>query len=114
MLCYKYSTVHYLKEISLMKSLLVSNPYTQGNKDIFWTFLIHILYPIQHLINSISHTKNMCERRFNYMKNNYSKRNIYTKDDHYKVLGLQDNLTYTPSTKSSILGYCIGQNIQLS
>lgn len=43
------------------------------------------------------HTKNMCDRMFNLMKQNYSKRNVYTKTETYRVLGLSDNVTIVPA-----------------
>ena len=45
----------------------------------------------------IGHTKNMCNRMFNLMKQNYSKRNIYKKTETYRVLGLSNNVTIVPA-----------------
>ena len=42
------------------------------------------------------HTKNMCDRMFNQMKRNYRKRNVYTLEDTYKILDLQDNVIVVP------------------
>ena len=42
------------------------------------------------------HTKNMCDRMFNQMKKNYRNRNVYTLEDTYKILDLQDNVIVAP------------------
>ena len=44
------------------------------------------------------HTKNMCDCMYNLMKQNYSKRNTYTKTETYCVLGLSDNIMIVPAT----------------
>ena len=44
------------------------------------------------------HTKNMCDRMFNSMKHRYHHRNIYTLEETYKILNLDDNVTVNPIT----------------
>ena len=43
------------------------------------------------------HTKNMCVFMFNLMKQYYSIRNVYTKTETYRVLGLSDNVMIVPA-----------------
>ena len=43
------------------------------------------------------HTKNMYNRMFNLMKQNYSKRSVYTKTETCHVFGLSDNVTIVPA-----------------
>ena len=44
------------------------------------------------------HTKNMCDRMFNTMKQRYHRRNIYTLEDTYKILNLDEKVTVHPTT----------------
>ena len=47
------------------------------------------------------HTKNMCDRMFNSMKQRYHHRNIYTLEDTYKILNLDDKVTVIPTTSTN-------------
>ena len=47
------------------------------------------------------HTKNMCDRMFNSMKQRYHHRNIYTLEDTYKILNLDDKVTVFPTTSTN-------------
>ena len=47
------------------------------------------------------HTKNMCDRMFNSMKQRYHHRNIYTLEDTYKILNLDDMVTVFPTTSTN-------------
>ena len=44
------------------------------------------------------HTKNMCDRMFNTMKQRYHRRIIYTLEDTYKILNLDEKVTVHPTT----------------
>ena len=43
------------------------------------------------------HTKNMCDRMFNTMKRNYARRNVYTKEETYRILDLEDSVEVVPA-----------------
>ena len=47
----------------------------------------------------------MCDRMFNSMKQQYHHRNIYTLEDTYKILNLDDKVTVNRTTfKTSMIG----------
>ena len=43
------------------------------------------------------HTKNMCDRMINTMKRNYARRNVYTKEETYRILDLEDSVKVVPA-----------------
>ena len=47
------------------------------------------------------YTKNMCDRMFNSMKHQYHHRNIYTLEDTYKILNLDDKVTVNSTTSKN-------------
>ena len=53
------------------------------------------------------YTKNMCDKMFNQMKRNYTKRNDYRLDDTYKILDLQDNVASNRQRYVQKLGWSI-------
>ena len=43
------------------------------------------------------HTQNMCNCMFNAMKQNYTRRNVYTKEETYRILDSEESVKVVPA-----------------
>jgi hypothetical protein len=53
----------------------------------------------------VGHTKNACDRLFNYLKHEYRKKNIFTMDKLIVALDVSAKITLDPTVASNFLDY---------
>jgi len=74
-------------------------------KLVMWLKEMRYFKRVSFVFLIVGHTKNACDRLFNSLKHEYSKKNIFTMDELIVALGVSAKITVVPTVASNFLDY---------